>query len=172
MENWPDEQMTASDDESVAVAFRRLQPNLLLFATGVLKNRDSASEAVQNAFVKLMEQEVSPEELKPWLYKVTLNEALEIRRRRKTEQRVLAQHVQIRSHEETGETQRDDVERLRLTIAEMDVELRRILELRLKEELKFVEIAERLNLPLGTVLTRMRKALKLLKQKLLTERDD
>ena len=61
---------------------------------------------------------------------------------------------------------KEDAVRVREALLTLPPEQNEIVQLRIKEGLKFIEIAERLDLPLGTVLTRMRSGLKKLKNKL------
>ena len=60
----------------------------------------------------------------------------------------------------------EDVEQVRLALGELNPDLRVIVQLRIYEGLKFSEIAQRLDVPLGTVLTRMRNSLAKLRMKL------
>jgi len=145
---------------------------LRAFLRGVLRDADLAAEALQMTFVKLIEQGETANRMtfKGWLFKVALNEARGIRRRSRREAELLRRPV-WQSGDETltpEETliQQESVEQLRDLIQKLPVEQRTILNLRLHDEITFADIAQQLNLPLGTVLTRMRAALKTLTSQL------
>ena len=60
-------------------------------------------------------------------------------------------------------TLQEDIELVRAALDELSDVQRQVLEKRIYEDKKFREIAEELNVPLGTVLARMQSALKKLK---------
>ena len=141
---------------------------LLSFLRGVLRDQDLASEARQLAYVKLIEQGYSArqETLKGWLFKVALNEARGIRRRSQREQELLKRPAwrieKNPSNPEESLIHQEKIEELRELIKQLPEEQKEIIDLRLREELTFAKIADKLNIPLGTVLTRMRTAMKTL----------
>lgn len=140
---------------------------LRAFLRGVLRDSDLAADALQMTFVKVLEAGHTADRatFKGWLFKVALNEALGLKRKRQRDKRLTQQPVwETRDVELTAEEKAiraESVETLRHAIRTLPQEQRQILELRLiEEELTFADIAEELHLPLGTVLTRMRLAIK------------
>ncbi|HEX4150338.1 MAG TPA: sigma-70 family RNA polymerase sigma factor, partial [Pirellulales bacterium] len=65
---------------------------------------------------------------------------------------------------------RETAERVRAALDRLPKEQRQVVRLRMHEQKKFATIAQELNLPLGTVLTRMQLALRKLRK--LLEADD
>lgn len=153
-------------------AFEQFAKPLENFLIGILKNGAEANDALQATFVKLMEKGdtiLQESALKSWLFRVAYNEAMLIKRKdgitRKHIEK-LAWHVTPEAESEQPadrildhELQQEVAEALdQLSTVQQEVVRKRIY-----EGLKFREIAEQLDLPLGTVLARMHSSLKKLK---------
>lgn len=173
--------MTSENSERLTRAqidalYAQYSHELRAFLRGVLRDADLAADALQMTFVKVMEAGHTADRatFKGWLFKVALNEALGLRRKQQRDNRLKQQSIwQTRDDEMTAEElviRAESVETLRQVIQTLSDGQRQILELRLTEELTFAEIAEELQIPLGTVLTRMRAAVKKLTS-VLHERD-
>lgn len=141
--------------------------DLQAFLIGVLKNHDLATEALQNTFSKAVERgdTVRQETVKGWLYKVALNEALELRRRNKTHAKTLMKlrDWQTQRNEELpgDRASREETSHaVREAMKLLSPEQRSVVQLRIYEDKTFAAIADELDIPLGTVLTRMRTALR------------
>lgn len=161
--------------DAVEHAYQSYREGLLRFLSQVLRDEDLAADALHATFVKLMETggAVAPEKLKSWLFRVGFNAALNVRRRQKVEQRSVESVAVWRSL--SGRTAgpqamdpewRELAERAAEACEVLTPEQRQVLYLRLHENLKFREIAEHLQIPLGTVLTRMRTGLMALREEL------
>ena len=146
--------------------------SLRSFLVGLLRNRELADEALQTTFGIAVQRggEVSSASFRSWLFQVAYNEAMGIRRREGIESRNLERLSWIsRKRSETPEedlVRRESVRRVRDAMQSLPTEQRQVVQLRIYEEQTFQEIARRLELPLGTVLTRMRLALKKLQTSL------
>mgnify|MGYP002622404066 CR=1 FL=1 len=110
--------------------------------------------------------------MRAWLFRVAYNEAMAIRRRQGVENRSLARLA--RSSPKFPETPEEAAigsewkEQIQQAMTRLPEEQRDVVRRRIYDEMTFAEIAETLGVPLGTVLTRMRLALKKLR-KALTE---
>ncbi len=167
------------DSERVQAAYQKYADDLRRFLLGVLRNETAAADALQSTFIKLMEKGHSVRQLdslKSWLFQVAFNEAMLIRRRegisRKHAERVAwrlkmradADEVNPQIGQALSQIIRDeDVAMVRSALAELTEAQRVVVKKRIYEELKFREIAEQLDVPLGTVLARMQSGLKKLK---------
>jgi RNA polymerase sigma-70 factor (ECF subfamily) len=107
------------------------------------------------------------------LFRVAANEAAALWRRRASTEKM------IQRHGATDAAPADAAERLirnettakvRLAVRALPQPMQQVVRLRIEENLTFQQIAERLNIPLGTALTRMRRAITTLKHEIL--RDD
>ena len=166
---------------------RRLAPNVVeslhteladdlrRLALGVLRDPHLAADVVQTTFTKAIEQgHTADESLRGWLFRVTMNEALAIKRRQGTHVRALNSLAWLAGGNERdgGEQAEDracrseDRERIRLALKELPLEQRQVVLMRVYEQKTFAVISGELKVPLGTVLWRMQAALKRLRERL------
>ena len=139
-------------------------------ANGILKDAGLAEDVVQCTFAKWIEkgQDVAPDKLRSWLYSVATNEALAIRRQRRRQGELLRQmpppHHDLPAEARVleGETE----QQLKTAMKRLSNEQLQVVRMRIYDGKKFIEIAQELDLPLGTVLTRMRLALQRLEKHL------
>ncbi len=164
----------------VTALYEEYAGELRLFLTGVLKNADLAAEALQNTFAKAVESghTAREESLKGWLFQVAFREALLLRRRGRVHERSLRRMVERDPGASAGGPFAQPEERLDLAertaqiqraLAELPPDQRQVVEMRIYEEKTFAEIAAAVSSPLGTVLTRMRLALKKLSRECLRD---
>ena len=163
------------DNDSVQKAYQQHACALERFLMGVLKDPGSVADVLQIAFTRLLEQGggVKPGSHKSWLFRVAYNEAMLVHRKQKVDQRAkdkiawqIGRCGDLENEGFTALKKKEDKARVREALETLPPEVAEIVQLRMKEGLKFIEIAERLDVPLGTVLTRMRRGLKILKEKL------
>jgi RNA polymerase sigma-70 factor (ECF subfamily) len=163
------------NEASFEAFFKKFYPQLCVYC----KFRygfdiDLAEDIVNAGFMKLWEvrktlsADISP---KAYLYKIIDNRCLNILKHEKVKQ----QHVQyLLAKGSEGETQNTfdsvDLKQLRTAIetaiSELPEQMRRIFELSRYEGLKYVEIAQQLNISVKTVETQMSRALAKLREKL------
>ena len=164
-------------EATAAEVYVEFSDRLGRFLIGVLRDEGLAADALQTTFAKLIEKGagVDPKSRKAWLFQVAYNEAMQIIRKRQTGKRAEDKLVWIKQAKEVpvdGEgaaIQSENAIRIRKALEELPETHRQVVELRIYEGLKFAEIAERLDSPLGTVLARMRTSLQKLKTILKTE---
>jgi RNA polymerase sigma factor (sigma-70 family) len=148
------------------------------FVLGVVRDSDLAGDVMQATFSKALElgHTARPETMKGWLFQVAFHEALAVRRRRvagDAARRRLAD-LGIARHQEDDRPdhsliQGETVDTVRRALGTLPREQRRVVEARVYDDKTFAEIARDQRLPLGTVLTRMRLALKKLRDALALE---
>jgi RNA polymerase sigma factor (sigma-70 family) len=146
-----------------------------LFLKGVLRNSDLAAEALQNTFAKAVESghTAREESLKGWLFQVAFHEAVLLRRRGQVHERSLRQMAQnSQSLAPSGErpderlSRSETLEEVRRALGTLPPDQQQVVQMRIYEEKTFAEIAAETSTPLGTVLTRMRLAMKKLSQQM------
>lgn len=163
------------DPAVVADLYAAHADELRAFLIGVLRDRDLAGEALQSTFRRTLEagHSAQPETFKGWLFRVALNEALQLKRRRRQHDRSLRKLAwsSMSAGGSPGDelVRQEDAARLREALTRLPPEQRDVVEKRIYEEKTFAAIAEECGLPLGTVLTRMRLALRRLQQTLQNE---
>jgi RNA polymerase sigma-70 factor (ECF subfamily) len=157
------------DPALVGALYERYADELGLFLKGVLRNADLAAEALQNTFAKAVESGHTAREdsVKGWLFRVAFHEAALLRRRGHIHERSLRHMARNNQSTVTASETPDErlsrLERLaelRRALGELPPEQRQVVEMRIYEEKSFAEIATELSAPIGTILTRMRLALK------------
>jgi RNA polymerase sigma factor (sigma-70 family) len=163
------------DTAVVAALYERYADELSLFLKGVLRNSDLAAEALQNTFAKAVESghTAREESLKGWLFRVAFHEAALLKRRGRIHERSLRQmardnqsSVEAAERPDERASQSEMVAEVRRALHELPPDQRQVIQMRVYEEKSFAEIAEELATPLGTVLTRMRLALKKLSRQM------
>ena len=166
---------TRIDAAVVAALYERYAGEIGLFLKGVLRNSDLAAEALQNTFAKAVESghTAREESLKGWLFQVAFHEALLLRRRAQIHERSLRQMARnSQSSVPSGERPEEQLSRsetlaeVRRALGELPPDQRQVVQMRIYEEKTFAEIAAETSAPLGTVLTRMRLAMKKLSQQM------
>ena len=168
------------DPTKAKLVYEEHAVGLSRFLLGLLRNEAAAADALQTTFIRLLEKGHTVEKqsaLKSWLFRVAYNEAMLIRRKvsisRKHAEDV-AWKVQSLGGADRGNDdrlsqsvhfaiQQEDIKRVREALKKLPEAQRVVVELRIYEGLKFREIADELDEPLGTVLARMQAGLKKLK---------
>lgn len=163
---------TNESSRALAEVFRQQRQPLERFLLGLLRDRTDVDDALQEVFLKLVESwpSIRSETAKSWLFTVAYHEALDLRRRRKRQDAALvrlwerpawADHRSSASGELEVQ-RREEIDAVRQALAKLPDEQRDVVQRRVYEDQNFADIAAELRCPLGTVLTRMRRALKAL----------
>lgn len=162
------------DREAFGELVEQYRDNVYRLAYRMCGNAYDADEAAQEAFVaawRALPNFRGDAKFSTWLYRLTTNAAIDVIRREKRHQTVgdgemmeLADDAD--SPQETVERteQQEAVQKALSTLSE---EYREVLLLRYMEELDYAEIAEVLQLPSGTVKSRINRAKAALKTALL-----
>ena len=170
---------TGDADAQAELAERHRQA-LFFLALQLMGNRDDAMDVSQEAllrFFKTLHRFDCRRPVRPWLFQIVRNRVVDLYRRKK-----------VRRHDSLDATDHDDNPYLVLTDSSVDPERdasrselrvrllqaldelshiqREILVLRDYQDLSYSEIAETLDIPIGTVMSRLHGARKRLRQKL------
>ena len=153
--------------QQIEVLYESHGPAVRRFLIGVLKDVGLAEEAMQQTFVQVMEQghTARDESMKAWIFKVAFHQAVALRRRAKIHDSAvheLAVDPRLaRAAVSAGDqaVAEEDLLRAQAALAQLPQAQREVLDLRFRESMTFAQIAERLGVPLGTALTRMRLGL-------------
>lgn len=166
----------ASADPDMAAAFiRRFQGRVYGLAYQILGDREAATEVAQDAFVRAWRHAAAFDprrgSVATWLLTITRNLAIDAARVRRDVPVDPVVFISLRLREydpEPGEdvTTERELVRLRRAVAEVPEEQRRCLLLAVFKGLTAREISELDGVPLGTVKTRIRAALRKLRASL------
>lgn len=177
----PTEGQAANSKEDVH-AFRSLddlylQMGLRLerLAWAILRDRALAADAVQEAFGLLAskQDQVEWQYVEGWLVKAVQNVAHNLRRKQNrslVSSELVGENLSCRV--EKPDVPADTIDELKEAIQRLPPKQLEIVRRRLVSEDSFGEIAEELELPLGTVLSRMRLAIQKLRKTLRPDRED
>lgn len=152
--------------EQVAVLYREHAEGVRRLVIGILRDHGLADEVLQTVFGRLIERGDSiRHDVRGWLFRVAANEAIQVKRRQAREKRAVDQAAWLASSRQSGENAaegsviRDEmVADVRRAIESLPEAQRQVVRMRIYENRKFADIAAELDVPLGTVLTRMRLA--------------
>ncbi len=162
-------------------AFARYQDELLGTLYYLVGNREDAQDAFQEAFVRCWRhRETVPRvtNLKAWIFRIALNLGRDIRgaawrRRRKPlpeDEAVLA--ASAADQPQVEYSRREKLAVLRRELLELRAEEQEVFLLRQNGQMTYEEIARTLDVPEGTVKTRMRLALKKLQEAICQDEDE
>ncbi len=150
---------SASVEDDLAVH----RAELLVYACRLSGDRDAAEDIVQAAFVKALQSVrsgVEAQNPRAWLYRIVHNEALTSRRRSRREIAALVTLPQAAAPQDPARARLlGTVER---EIGRLDEPYRSALQLRYLQHLKVDDVAEVLQLPVGTVKSQLARGLRLL----------
>jgi len=153
--------------------FETHQQAIRHFLLGILKDPTGAEDALQSTFIKLMEKGDTVRDrsaIKSWLFRVAFNEAMLVRR----QQALADKHHEKFAWQvdcdnrgtelpDAAILQSETRQQVADALKALSPEQQAVVEKRIYQGLKFREIAEELDVPLGTVLARMHASLKKLK---------
>jgi RNA polymerase sigma-70 factor (ECF subfamily) len=154
-----------SSQELLVQVFREIESELLGTLYHILGNTDDAQDAIQEAFLRCWKRIDSLAEIqnvKAWVFRIALNISFDFKRSAWQKKRqVLSDEDKIVAKVETPETvmaQKEELAQLRQAIAQLEENEKEVFLLRQNGGFPFEQIAQMLEIPLGTAKTRMRRA--------------
>lgn len=183
MDPLPDEDLFArllqGDEEALETLFARYAQPLYGFLWRLTGDQALAEDLLQEVFIRLVNYAGKlPQNFRAWFYTVARNLAYDAMRARRRQQAHRADGFDGSVEElmdaaqkspETAVQSRDDDERVRQSLERLPDEQREVVLLRFYQGLSLEEIATVVEVSLGTVKSRLYRALKLLRGMLLRE---
>jgi RNA polymerase sigma-70 factor (ECF subfamily) len=170
----PDAELAAAAKNGDRCAFgtliRRHQRRIFAIAMRFLGNQADAEDLVQETFLRAWRAigSFEPERpFAPWLLKIASNRALtELEGRRRRPQEELSETLVARVPSPEEETERRRLEEsLHVAVTALPEDQRMILLLRVMEGLSYRAIAATLDVPVGTVMSRLSRARETLRKR-------
>lgn len=167
--------MQVGQVEGLRLLYRRYGRLVYSFALNVLGNAEEAEDLTQEIFLKCWSQNTyQPERgsLSRYLMLLTRSRAIDRLRSRASRQKNLQRWHHMTAHETASDSPLEYVSleershQVRHALTTLSAAEREVLELAYYQGLSQSEMAQQLNIPLGTVKTRSRQALKKLRQTL------
>ncbi|MGE3803962.1 MAG: RNA polymerase sigma factor [Gemmataceae bacterium] len=155
----------AGNIDAFGIVVRRYQAEALAHAQGLVGNREDARDVVQEAFLDAYRglKGFAGERFYPWFYTILRHRCLKLidrrRRQRAISIDVCDPGVQCVPDDGAGSQVRE-------ALAALEPDDRELLTLRHLDGLKYQELAERLSVPLGTVMSRLFRARQRLRNRL------
>ena len=151
--------------------FEKSSPGLRAFLRGRLSQDSDVDDCLQVVFVKMIESggNVPPVARRSWLFRVAANESARFWRSKASTEKMLERHpmqgaAQVDPTEKVILT--ETTEKLNQALGQLPKAWQKVVRLRIDENLTFQQIANQLEIPLGTALTQMRRALERLKSEI------
>lgn len=169
------------EETAFAELLRRYRAPIFNLCLRMLKNSEDAEDVAQDVFIKvfsMLERYDDRYAFKSWLFKIAANQCIDFIRKNRVKMLRLDEPVQFRGEEIERELSdggplpdellhRGELHRiLREVTDELPPHYRAMIVLRHQEQLSYEEIANLLDLPLGTVKARIHRARALMKDKL------
>jgi len=165
----------AGDQDALAVLVRRYEQPLFNYACKMLGNRSDAEDVFQETFVRVHYNRLgfwSNAPFRPWLYRIATNLCKDRLRYRKRRPEVpvsslrqddgwpdpVAQWASNTTRPDEAAMARERAERMEIALAALSVKHRAVFLMAHQEGLSYAEIAKALWIPVGTVKSRMNKA--------------
>ena len=166
--------------DALAALYDRYGRRVFALAARILNDHVSSEEVTQDVFLSVWRRGSSYSATKgkftTWLFSIAHNRTIdELRKRRRDRNRQnddIEDHLQIESTEISpleNAVAQSEYAKVRVAMADLPIEQRQVVELSYFKGLTQAEIAEKTGQPLGTVKTRMRLALKKLRNALNSE---
>ncbi|MEM7354387.1 MAG: sigma-70 family RNA polymerase sigma factor [Acidobacteriota bacterium] len=170
----------AGDAEAQATLAERHRQPIFFLALQLMGNRDDAMDVAQEAllrFFKTLHRFDCRRPVRPWLFQIVRNRVVDLYRRKKVRRHDSLDatdhdgnpYLVLRDHSvdpERDATRSELRVRILGALDELSQIQREILVLRDYQDLSYNEIAETLNIPIGTVMSRLHGARKRLRQTL------
>lgn len=162
----------AGEAEAFRPIVERYQNEAYAHALTLLRNEEDALDAIQEAFwdaFQALSKFEPNREFYPWFYVLLRNRCFKMLRSRKRRQLAMTELAEHASFLQSNTVSLGEVRDLEEALWSLDVEDREIITLRHFDGLSYAELAQRLAIPMGTVMSRLFHARRRLRAKLQSE---
>lgn len=157
----------AGDKDAFRYIVERYQAEAIGHAIAILADREDALDAVQEAFIdayQALDRFESGRRFYPWFYVILRNCCYKLATTRRKREASSLDGTEILAP--TGGISAEDAILLERTLLELSSDERELITLKHFDGLSYQEMAERLDIPEGTVMSRLYHARKRLRQRL------
>jgi RNA polymerase sigma-70 factor (ECF subfamily) len=168
----------AMTEQKLSEWMGKLGPRLINLSAAICRDRHRAEEIVQEAFVKLWQRPPDAGEVvwPAWLRRVVVNLSINVLQRTHRPGALPEHAADRRLRDDDGPDavcERDErLRRVQAALDRLDESKRSILVLRAYEHLSYEAIAEHLDIPIGTVMSRLNRARAALAEELRSAGDE
>ena len=160
-------QCRGGDQDAFRHLVERYQAEAIGHAVSILANRDDAMDAVQDAFVdafQALHRFDLASRFYPWFYTILRNRCFKLAAVRNRQPQSSTDELEILSSKPG--ISHDEAISLERALLALSPEQRELVTLKHLDGLSYEELAERLEVPIGTIMSRLYHARKKLRQKL------
>ena len=164
------ERCRAGDTDAFRHLVERYQSEALGHAVAILGNREDAADAAQEAFVlafRALDRFQTERKFYPWLYTILRNCCFKLANRRRKNAGEPLDELCLLAAPEAGRKEQQ-TRQLEMALLRLTAEDRELITLKHLDGLSYEELAERLEIPPGTVMSRLYHARKRLRHELET----
>ena len=161
------ERCRAGDKEAFRHVVEHYQAEAIGHAMAILGNREDAMDAVQEAFIdtfQALDRIDLARRFYPWFYIILRNRCYKLAARRKKREMNVSDETEIVAP--TSSIRPEDTMLLEQAMFELPTKDRELITLRHLDGLSYQELAEMLEVPQGTIMSRLYHARKRLREKL------
>lgn len=161
------ERCRAGDKEAFRHVVEHYQAEAIGHAIAILGNREDAMDAVQEAFIdtfQTLDRIDLSRRFYPWFYIILRNRCYKLAAGRKKRELSSSDEMEILAP--TSSIRPEDTLLLEQAMIELPIKDRELITLRHLDGLSYDELAERLEVPQGTIMSRLYYARKRLREKL------
>lgn len=167
------EQVRAGSEDALAQLYDRHATTVYSIAIGLLRDQSRAEDVTHDVFITLWQHpdRYNPAvgRFAPWFYRVARNRTIDVLRQRRREVNPAESEVFEATLADSGPSPSEvilsqaDAQRVRQALTRLSDDQRRLIELAYFSGMTQSEMAEKLDIPLGTVKTRVRTGLRRLR---------
>lgn len=140
-----------------------LQSEFLAYAWHISRNEDDAKELLQNALTRALSSKNTPdktEEIKPWMFRIIRNHHIDDVRKSKVRMEYLNSQARLYDGTRAQPASQLEILIVRQAFDALPADKREIIYLVDLAGMKYAEVAEVMNIPVGTVMSRISRARK------------
>jgi len=162
------EKVRSKDQELYSIIVERYQNKLMRYAIGLIKDENSASDVVQESFIKAfinLNGFDTKKKFSSWIYRIVHNEAINIVKKYQKELPILEDFdFQDDASIESNFEKKETVAMVKKCLEKIQILYSEPLALFYIDEKSYEEISDILRIPMGTVATRISRAKILMKK--------
>lgn len=161
--------MMNKDEAAFFEVYQQTKAGVYSVIASIIKDRQAIEDLMQETYIKMLKnlnQYQKGRSFTPWLLQIAKNLALDYYRKHQKEVVMdIQENEYLFTKNQVNENQEIDLE-LNEMLSSLTIDEREVVTLKIVSEMKFKDIAESLNKPLGTVLWIYNKAIKKVKNDL------
>jgi len=161
--------MMNKDEAAFFEVYQQTKAGVYSVIASIIKDRQAIEDLMQETYIKMLKslnQYQKGRSFTPWLLQIAKNLALDYYRKHQKEVVMdIQENEYLFTKNQVNENQEIDLE-LNEMLSSLTIDEREVVTLKIVSEMKFKDIAESLNRPLGTVLWIYNKAIKKVKNDL------